>query len=324
MARPLRVDYPGAWHHVMNRGARRQAIFLDDGDRWRFLELLGQIEERYGVAVNAYCMLGNHYHLLAQSLWGELSRAIRHLDGLFAQRFNVEHGLDGPLFRGRFKSRLVEDGEYLRHLLGYIHQNPVEAGIVDRPEAYQWSSLPHLLGSGSTKPDWLRTDALQLAGIANRRELMAATNETSPMPPLIDEPGPALYGSAQFVAEHMRLVEDLRESPGLRNELASRPTLDDVISAVCREWGVPRRELVTPRPGRRSDARSMAIGLAHEMSGETLSSVAAAFGLAHERSAGSRTDRYRTLLSGTGFASRDRRVRQRLVGDMQSPVSKLE
>ena len=119
MARPLRIDYPGAWHHVMNRGARKQPIFVSRGDRRRFLQLLSTAHDRFGIEVNAYVLMGNHYHVLIRSPDGTLSQAFHYIDGVHAQAFNRRHGIDGPLFRGRFRSHLVEEEGYLH--LSLIH-----------------------------------------------------------------------------------------------------------------------------------------------------------------------------------------------------------
>ena len=128
MARPLRIEYPGAWYHAMNRGASGRAIFQSDRDRHAFLALFGDIAATFGVEVHAYCLMGNHYHLLLRTPRGNLSRALRHLNGVYTQRYNRTHGTDGPLFRGRFKAVLVDADTYLAALSRYIHLNPVTAG----------------------------------------------------------------------------------------------------------------------------------------------------------------------------------------------------
>jgi len=129
MSRPLRIEYPGAYYHVMNRGTARQKIFLNDQDRQRFLDLLGQTCQMWGVRVYAYCLMDNHYHLLVETTDAALSRAMRHLDGIYTQRFNRAHGRDGPLFRGRYRAILIEPEEYFMAVARYIHRNPAEARV---------------------------------------------------------------------------------------------------------------------------------------------------------------------------------------------------
>ena len=134
MARPLRIEYPGAWYHVMNRGVDRQPIFLHDAHRESFLSLLSDISRSYQVEIHAYCLMNNHYHLLVRTPLGNISRAMRHLNGVYTQRFNSMEKRDGSLFRGRFKAILVEADEYLLRLSRYIHLNPVAAKLVKRAQ----------------------------------------------------------------------------------------------------------------------------------------------------------------------------------------------
>lgn len=108
MARPLRIEYAGAWYHVMNRGASHQKIYHNDHHRLIFLGLLQKIQLRYGIELHAYCLMGNHYHLLLRTPMANLGRAMRHLDGVYTQRYNINTNKDGPLFRGRYKACLIE------------------------------------------------------------------------------------------------------------------------------------------------------------------------------------------------------------------------
>jgi len=158
MSRPLRIQFEGAWYHVMNRGAGRRRVFHDDDSRLAFLNLLDEIYRRYRVEVHAYCLMGNHYHLYLRTPLANLSRAMRHLDGVYTQRYNRAYETDGPLFRGRYKSILVDDHAYHLRLSRYIHLNPIEAKMVEAPEQYPWSSYSNYLQPVSA-PDWLRTDA---------------------------------------------------------------------------------------------------------------------------------------------------------------------
>ena len=116
MARPLRIEYPGAWYHVMNRGAGRKKIFNATPHYELFLTLLEEVSERFGAEIHAYCLMGNHYHLLLHTPEGNLQRSMRHLNGVYTQRYNRMRGTDGPLFRGRYKAIVVDADHYLLHL----------------------------------------------------------------------------------------------------------------------------------------------------------------------------------------------------------------
>ncbi len=99
MSRPLRIEYPGAWYHVMNRGRRSESIYLDKQDFLMFIDLLIELNEMWNVNVAAYCLMKNHYHVLLQTPEGNISRCMRHLNGFYTQRYNRRHGFDGQLFR---------------------------------------------------------------------------------------------------------------------------------------------------------------------------------------------------------------------------------
>jgi len=157
MSRPLRIQYPGAWYHVMNRGLNHRRIFHNDVHRQLFFDLLSDIHKRYGVQTHAYCLMDNHYHLLLHTPNANISRAMRHLDGLYTQRFNRDEKRDGPLFRGRYKAILVEADPYLLQLTRYIHLNPVSAKLCSEPAAYAWSSYRAYL-KHTKQPNWLYCD----------------------------------------------------------------------------------------------------------------------------------------------------------------------
>jgi putative transposase len=140
MAGPLRMEYPGAWHHVVNRGRRGEKICRTDSDREMFLEVLRESAEMWDLKVLAYCLMPNHYHLLIHSPDGNLGRGMRHLNGVYAQRFNRRRKIDGRLFRGRYRAVLIDADQHLLEVLRYIHRNPLRAGLAEALGDYRWSS----------------------------------------------------------------------------------------------------------------------------------------------------------------------------------------
>ena len=156
MSRPLRIAYEGAWYHVMNRGLARNLIFITNEHRLMFLDLLSEVHDRYQAEIHAYCLMKNHYHLLIRTPQGNISRIMRHLDGVYTQQFNKTINRDGPLFRGRYKAILVDADTYLLQLSKYIHLNPVEAKIVKKAEQFFWSSYRSYLSDSG--PCWLNTE----------------------------------------------------------------------------------------------------------------------------------------------------------------------
>lgn len=159
MARPLRIQYPGAIYHVMNRGLSRQKIFLSQKHYSYFLGLLKDSVEQWEINIHAVSLMPNHYHLLIETPHANISRAMRHINGVYTQKFNLIKNKDGPLFRGRYKSILVQENAYLVELLRYIHLNPVEARIVKSPQDHQWTSHRAYLMDDKNW-NWLTTDLL--------------------------------------------------------------------------------------------------------------------------------------------------------------------
>ena len=165
MARKLRVEYPGAIYHVMNRGDRREPIFKDDPDRQRFLETLADAVLKTGWQVHAYCLMPNHFHLVVETPQANLVAGMKWFLGTYTSRFNRRHRLCGHLFSGRYKA-LVVDGSgngYLRTVGDYVHLNPVRARLLTEEQAlsdYTWSSYPAYLRAPSQRPGWLRVDRL--------------------------------------------------------------------------------------------------------------------------------------------------------------------
>jgi len=143
----------------MGRGARREAIFRDEGDCVLFLDCVAATVTRFALAVHAFALMPNHYHLLVRSVRGNLSRSMQNLLSSFVLGLNRRHKWDGPVFRGRFRNQRVDESDHLKTLLPYIHLNPVRAGLVPTPERALWSSCQAYVGL-ATRPDWLSCDLL--------------------------------------------------------------------------------------------------------------------------------------------------------------------
>lgn len=158
MVRPLRLEYPGAVYHVMSRGDAREAITRSDKDRRLFLDVLSETHERYNVLIHGYCLMTNHYHLLIETPDGNLSDAMRHVNGVYTQRSNVRNKTVGHVFQGRYKAILVDRDEYLLSLCRYIELNPVRAGLVASPKEWMWSSYRQIVGIGGQTEEFLQTD----------------------------------------------------------------------------------------------------------------------------------------------------------------------
>lgn len=217
MARPLRLEFSGALYHVTSRGDRREDIYLDDEDRIDWLEVLGKVCGRFNWLVHAYCQMTNHYHLLVETVDGNLSMGMRQLNGQYTQRFNRRHSIVGHLFQGRYKSILVQKDSYLLELTRYVALNPIRAGMVGQLKDWPWSSYPAIVGF-EENPEWLDTDWL-LSQFGKRRKtavqryhkfVMAGKGLPSPLDNVRHQ---LLLGDDAFVEQYRedKKPEELRE-----------------------------------------------------------------------------------------------------------------
>jgi putative transposase len=240
MARPVRIEYPGAFYHITARGNERKDIFKSRRDREQFLSYLQSATERYGAVVHTYCLMSNHYHLLLETPAGNLSQIMRHINGAYTTYFNTKRRRAGHLLQGRYKAILVEADVYAKELSRYIHLNPVRAGIVERPGDFPWSSYAAYIGKAEPPP-WLARDfVLAYFGVARRKaqreyrdfveaEIFGAAN------PLRDVVGSFLLGGEQFIQtireKYLRERGNDRDLPGVR-ELQARTTPDEIDPVV--------------------------------------------------------------------------------------------
>ncbi|WP_373992050.1 transposase [Duganella sp. BuS-21] len=154
MSRPIRLQFPGALYHVSSRGDRRALIYVDQNDRLVWLSILGEVCSRYNFVIHGFCQMSNHYHLVVQTVEGNLSRGMQQLNGLYSQYFNRRHHVVGHLFQGRYHCVLVQQHPYLLELTRYVVLNPVRARMVGLPDEWPWSSYPYIVGLHTPQP-WL-------------------------------------------------------------------------------------------------------------------------------------------------------------------------
>ena len=195
-----------------SRGDRREAIYLDDGDRHYWLALLGDVCQRFNWRCHAYCLMDNHFHIVVETVEGNLSAGMRHLNGVYTQWHNRAHGRVGHVFLGRFKAIIVQREAYLLELARYVVLNPVRAGMCAMPEEWPWSSYQAMVGLAPC-PDWLDTGWLmaQFDGDAALAR-MAYTDHVRAgigLPSMWDELKNALYlGDDDFAAALQIKLQD--------------------------------------------------------------------------------------------------------------------
>jgi len=173
MARPLRIEFAGALYHVTSRGNAREAIYRTDEDRQQFLTWLENTVKRYDWYCHAYCLMGNHYHLLIETNTPALSKGMKYLNGTYTQYFNRQHQRVGHVFQGRFKAILVQKEAYLLELARYIVLNPVRAQMVRSAKDWPWSSYRATAGYTDNHPclttDWILAGFSEIKNEAQQR-----------------------------------------------------------------------------------------------------------------------------------------------------------
>lgn len=284
MSRPLRIEFTGAWYHVMNRGANRQITFHSDREKGYFLSLLGIAADKFNAEWHAYCLMDNHYHLLLRTPDGNLQRIMRHVNGCYTQYVNRVHGTDGALFRGRYKAVLVEAEHHWLQLSRYIHRNPLEAGMVDRLETYRWSSYPAYVGL-TAPPEWLNIHYVKQA-ISERAQSYA--DYVVGAHDLNEAHHPVILGSRDFKKKVLVGITPCIDIPELKRT-RNAVSISTIITVVCRYTATAENDIRAKPAARkiRHTARAMAITLCHEVGMMPLAEVASIFELASYGSASS-------------------------------------
>jgi REP element-mobilizing transposase RayT len=247
MTRPLRLEFPGALYHVTARGNAKQSVFHDDDDRKRFLLLLARQVNHLQWCLHAYCLMGNHYHLLLETPEPNLSRGMQTLNSAYSQYFNKRRDRVGHVFQGRYHAVIVEKEHYLLELSRYIVLNPVRAGLVSGPARWPWSS--YLATAGMARvPVFLTVDWL-LAQFGPTREsarraygrFVSAGESESPWSQVH---GGLWLGSRSF-RERAQAMLSAKDFNGicLAQQDALRPTPTTIVGDVCRAFSITEKEL---------------------------------------------------------------------------------
>jgi len=211
MARPLRLEFSGALYHVTSRGDRREDIYRNSEDRQLWLGILGRVCDRFNWVIHGYCQMTNHYHLLVETVDGNLSRGMRQLNGVYTQAFNRRYNESGHLFQGRYKAILVQKEAYLLELTRYVVLNPVRAGMVKNPEDWHWSSYNAMLNT-ELETVWLDADWTLGQFGQNRTKAIAAYQQFVMQGKGLPDPKEKtkhqmFLGSEVFVGEHRQTAE---------------------------------------------------------------------------------------------------------------------
>lgn len=236
MARPLRIEYPGAVYHITSRGNEKKAVFKDESDREAFLKVLAQVNKRYHWLYHAYCLMDNHYHLLIETPDGNLSIGMRQLNGVYTQTFNRRHKRTGHLFQGRFKAILIQKDSHLLEVCRYVVLNPVRARMVEQPGDWKWSSYRATSGRESPHPclthDWILGQFSKTREKAEKEYRQFVNLEIGKKTIWTDLKGQAILGEDKFVdslIEHLRKHKDIPDIPKSQRYV-NRPSLEKIFS----------------------------------------------------------------------------------------------
>jgi len=322
MSRPLRIEYTDAWYHIMNRGRRGEQIFTKSSDYETFIELLKETVDLWDIRISAYCLMSNHYHLLIQTPHGNLSRCMRHINGVYTQRYNRSHRCDGQLFRGRFRSILVEQDNYLLELVRYIHRNPLQAGMVNTLSQYAWSSH-HGYISSSRKWDWLHKEFILSMLSPNKKKsrqaylnFMAKDDSQENLELFEKKKLPSILGSENFISWAKETFFDRERHHQVPDSSHLAPEISEIKKAVSRFYSIEEKEILRTRRGTLNEPRNVAIYLSRVIRRDSLLMISESFKMTGYSSAGSAIERVVKKLG------KDKKLQKRIAEIKQDIFSK--
>jgi REP element-mobilizing transposase RayT len=276
MSRPLRIEYPGAWYHAMNRGRRSENIFLKRKDYDTYVELLIEASKLWTVNIAAFSLMPNHYHLLIHTPKGNLSRFMRHLNGVYTQRFNKNNQCEGQLFKGRFKSIVIDGDNYLLQLLRYIHRNSLLAKLVKNIDDFEWSSHPGYI-SNSQAWNWLYKDFMLSILSYNKKDQLKTYNKFMGQKDRKDiiklmegKKWPSFFGSNEFVRSMKEKYYQEKKDREIPESYCLSPGIDHIKDEVCKFYKIPIEELCHNKRRSLNEQRDVAIYLSRCLRNDTL------------------------------------------------------
>lgn len=285
MTRPLRIQYSGAWYHIMNRGKNGESIFLEEADRITFIDLLKETASMWNMKIVAYCLMSNHYHLLIQTPDANISRCMRHINGLYTQYFNRAYKKDGPLFRGRYKAIIVDADSYLLQLLRYIHKNPLRAGVVKEIKKFFWSSHNAYL-SNKIQYNWIYKDFIlsMLEKDKTKRQkayrhFMLEEDSEEINQFFSKKTFPTIIGSDKFIDRIKKKYYKLIKNNEIPESKSLAPSIQGIKDMVCEIYNCNHEDLLTSKRGTCNEARNVAIYLSRRYTGLKLEQIGTEFNI---------------------------------------------
>jgi REP element-mobilizing transposase RayT len=260
------MEYPSALYHITSRGNERKNIFLEDEDRVKFLKIIEDYHDRYGILIHSYVLMDNHYHLVLETLRGNLLKIMHGINSSYTGYFNRKYGRSGHLFQGRYKGIIVEKDTYLLSLSRYVHLNPVRAGVVERPEYYRWSSYPGYIGKQKESEwvdyAWVLSQFEKDKNVARKkyREYTEEGLRRSEETPLKNLYGQVIAGGEDFIRGIKGMLKGKRLTQGIvdRKRWMEHSSVMEIVSVVSEAFGT-NKEAIMDRGDRVNRARKVAI-----------------------------------------------------------------
>jgi len=319
MARPLRIQYPNAWYHVMNKARQGQTVFPVREDKLAFVYLLKDTAVMFNLNIAAWCLMETHYHLLVQTPEANLARCMRHINGVYTQKYNARHGCDGTLFRGRYKSILVDADNYLLELVRYIHRNPLRAGLVEKLSQYNWSSHKAYL-SRSEKWDWVYKNFI-LGMLANSRKAQlgkykrfVGKQDSAEICKIFESMRlPSLIGEKTFMDWVKETFFKGRIDHNIPQSKNLAPSKHEILNMVCIYYRVDEQEIHLSRRGKENLPRDVAMYLMRSIGGERLLCIGEVMGLRSYSSVSTAVNRIKKKLPTDRKLEKDIRLIREMI-----------
>lgn len=320
MPRAPRIQYENAFYHVMNRGRGRRWVFHGDKYYEAFLACLEESHDRFDARIHAYCLMGNHYHLLVETPLANLDRIMRHINGVYTQRYNRLKRTDGPLFRGRYKAVLVDEDAYLLEVSRYIHRNPLEikGASSDALSKHEWSSYLAYINKAAPQ-EWLsRNRTYRILGGRNPHikyeAFVLKGNDARTSEFYGGNIVTSIYGDLSFRQSIYDDREYHQAADGLTEIIDEKPEMVEIVEAVAETYGISVEKILTRNHGRQSKnlARQVAIYCCQRKGLHKQKEIAEYFSLSHRGSVSSTINAVETQLESVDLIKRLNEISRKL------------
>jgi REP element-mobilizing transposase RayT len=273
MARPIRIEYSDAYYHVTSRGDGRKAIYRGKDDYELFYDILSSSVNKYQIIIYAFTLMTNHYHLILRTPLGNLSSCMRHINGLYTQKYNWKHKRVGHVLQGRYKAVLIENESYLLELIRYIHLNPYRAKMTESINLYPYSSHQAVIKTTGRKKweEWYNSDwILSHFGKREKQAIEEYQRFIEEGKEKLENPlNGAHFGYILGSKELVRWVQENfldkkedREYKGIK-ESKVKVNVEEIIERVSEVMQIERKDILSGKKGKNKGniARNIALYL---------------------------------------------------------------